>query len=61
MSYGGIFVSSDSGLGWTQIDPGWTARSIFDFAVIDNNILVATGGVVVYSYADDGKSWSDLT
>ncbi|MDR3626792.1 MAG: T9SS type A sorting domain-containing protein [Ignavibacteriaceae bacterium] len=53
---GVIFRSSDNGNTWTVADSGLT--SIYDMAVLDSNIFVATQSGIIRS-GNGGKSWTN--
>ena len=56
-TFGGVFLSTDNGTSWTQVDSDLINTPVYTFAVLDSNIFVGTYSGVFLS-TDKGESWA---
>ncbi|MBM4162119.1 MAG: hypothetical protein FJ217_13610 [Ignavibacteria bacterium] len=55
---GGVFLSTDNGTSWTQVNTGLTNTSVWALAVGGTNLFAGTLGGGVFLSTDNGTSWS---
>ena len=56
----GVYLSTDNGLTWTEVNNGLPATYIWYLKVSGNNLYACTGGVGLFRTTDSGASWSNL-
>ncbi len=54
--YNGLFLSTNNGTSWTQVDSGLANANVHAFAVIDTNLFAASAGI--YLSTNMGTSWT---
>ena len=59
-SYGGVFVSTNSGTSWTAVDSGLTDYTVWSLAVSDTNLFAGTNSGGVYRSTNKGTSWTQV-
>ncbi|MFZ1978003.1 MAG: T9SS type A sorting domain-containing protein, partial [Bacteroidota bacterium] len=55
----GVFLSTNNGMSWTQVNNGLTDTSIYALAVLDTNIFAGTYGNGVFLSTNNGTSWTN--
>ncbi|MDD5673539.1 MAG: T9SS type A sorting domain-containing protein [Chitinivibrionales bacterium] len=55
---GGVFLTSNNGANWTQINSGLTDDTVASLAVNGNNVFAGTSGGSVFLSANSGTSWT---
>lgn len=56
----GVFLSTNSGASWTQVNNGLTNLNVLSLAVSGANIFVGTNAGM-FASTDNGSSWSEVT
>jgi len=56
----GVYLSTDNGVTWTEVNNGLPATFIWYLKVSGNNLYACTGGVGLFRTTDSGASWSNL-
>jgi photosystem II stability/assembly factor-like uncharacterized protein len=57
-TYGGVFLSTDSGTNWTAVKTGLTNSSVQSFAVSGTKVFAGTLGGGVFLSTNDGTNWT---
>lgn len=55
---GGVFVTTDNGIGWTAVDSGLTSTDVLSLAVYGANVFAGTLDGGVFLSANNGTSWT---
>ena len=58
-SYEGVFLSTNNGGNWIQVNNGLTDLHVFALAVYGSNIFAGTGGGV-FASSNNGATWSSM-
>jgi ligand-binding sensor domain-containing protein len=58
-TYSGVFLSTNNGTSWSQVNNGLTNLNINSLAISENNIFAGTYGGVFLSN-DNGTSWTEV-
>ncbi len=57
---GGVFLSTNDGTSWTQVDAGLMDTTVTALAVSGKNLFAGTYGRGVFLSSNDGTSWSPV-
>jgi hypothetical protein len=58
-TYGGVFLSTNNGTSWTEVNTGLTNINVYAFAVSGTNLFAGTSGGVFLS-TNNGTSWTEV-
>ncbi|NIV14364.1 MAG: T9SS type A sorting domain-containing protein [Aliifodinibius sp.] len=59
-TFGGVFLSTNNGTNWTQVNTGLTNLDVRDLAVSDTNLFAGTYGGGVFLSTNNGTSWTPV-
>jgi hypothetical protein len=58
--YGGIFLSTNNGSSWTEVNSGLTTLNVLALAVSGTNLFAGTWGGGVFLSTDNGSNWTAI-
>ncbi len=56
----GVFLSTNNGTTWTQVNAGLTSTSVYALAVSGSQVFAGTSGSGVFRSTNDGTSWTAM-
>ena len=59
-TYGGVFLSTNNGTSWTQVNTGLTNTNVRSLAVSGTNLFAGTEGGGVFLSTNNGTSWTQV-
>jgi len=57
---GGVFLSTNNGTSWTEVNSGLTNPDVLALAVSGTNLLAGTNGGGVFLSTNNGTSWTEV-
>jgi photosystem II stability/assembly factor-like uncharacterized protein len=57
---GGVFLSTDNGTSWTEVNTGLTNPCILSFCMNGSNLFAGTDGGGVFLSTNNGTSWTEV-
>jgi hypothetical protein len=58
LSMYGVYLSTDSGASWTQVNAGLTSRNVISFGLSGENLFAGTRAGGVFISTNNGTSWN---
>ncbi len=57
---GGVFLSTNNGTSWTQVNTGLTSTAVLSLAVLGTNLFAGTSGEGVFLSTNNGSRWASV-